>query len=221
MKKKSLFYLMGLLVTMLSITACGETDETTNEYPDWQSTNEAYFDSIYNEAKADTARVGSNWKIFRKWSYEESAAKHSYDHIVVKVLQKGTGSGTPLYRDTVKVHLQGRLKASVSYPKGLVFERTYTDPFNAKTASSAKRAVAGVVEGLQTALQQMRIGDRWQIFVPYQLGYNGRSATGTVLSSSQTTVSIPPYSTLVYEVTLVEFYRVGKKVPNAKAFGGW
>lgn len=68
MKKKSLFYLMGLLVTMLSITACGETDETTNEYPDWQSTNEAYFDSIYNEAKADTARVGSNWKIFRKWS---------------------------------------------------------------------------------------------------------------------------------------------------------
>ena len=126
-----------------------------------------------------------------------------------------------MYRDTVKVHLQGRLKASVSYPKGLVFERTYTDPFNAKTASSAKRAVAGVVEGLQTALQQMRIGDRWQIFVPYQLGYNGRSATGTVLSSSQTTVSIPPYSTLVYEVTLVEFYRVGKKVPNAKAFGGW
>ena len=92
-----------------------------------------------------------------------------------------------------------------------MFERTYTDKFNAKTASHAKRAVSGVVEGLQTALQQMRIGDRWQIFVPYQLGYNGRSATGTVLSSSQTTVSIQPYSTLFTRLHWSSFFAYVRK----------
>ena len=49
-----------------------------------------------------------------------------------------------------------------------------------------------VIEGWQLALQEMRVGDRWIIYIPYSLGYGNR-ASGP----------IPAFSTLIFEVELL------------------
>ena len=58
----------------------------------------------------------------------------------------------------------------------------------------------------------MHIGDRWKVYIPYQLAY-GKTNNGT----------IPAYSTLVFDVTLVSYYRAGVDVPDSKArkAAGW
>ena len=51
-------------------------------------------------------------------------------------------------------------------------------------------------DGLATALQNMHLGDHWTVYVPYQLGY-GSADKG----------NIPPYSILIYDVTLVDIIK--------------
>ena len=58
-----------------------------------------------------------------------------------------------------------------------------------------KFAVKGVVTGFGTALQYMHIGDRWQVIIPQQLAYGSSTTPGAA------------YSTLVFDVTLVAYYR--------------
>ena len=52
-----------------------------------------------------------------------------------------------------------------------------------------------LIDGFATALQQMRRGDRWMVYRPYQLGY-GASGSG----------EIPGYSTLIFDLRLVDFW---------------
>jgi len=49
-----------------------------------------------------------------------------------------------------------------------------------------------VIDGWQIALQQMRVGDKWIIYIPSEMGY-GSKASGP----------IPANSTLVFEVELL------------------
>ena len=49
-----------------------------------------------------------------------------------------------------------------------------------------------VIEGWQIALQQMHVGDKWIIYIPYTVGYGNR-ASGP----------IPAFSTLIFEVELL------------------
>lgn len=60
--------------------------------------------------------------------------------------------------------------------------------------------VSGVVDGFATALQYMKPGDRWEVWIPWKLGYG---ETGNRLDTGQ---SISPwsYSTLKYEMEVVE-----------------
>lgn len=195
----------------MALSSCSENLNEVEEYPDWQSTNESYFSNIYTTAKNSIAAGGDNWKIFRGFSLNEDIATHDYNHIVVEVLEEGTGSGCPLYTDSVKVHYLGRLLPSTSYTSGYVFAQSYYGDYNPNTASPVNLAVATntyTPDGLCTALQQMHIGDRWRIYVPYQLGYG---------TSTSSTLGIPGYSTLVYELTLVAYYRAGVDVPDSQA----
>jgi len=53
--------------------------------------------------------------------------------------------------------------------------------------------VSGVVDGFSTALQHMQEGDKWEVWIPWWLGY-GESGSG----------SIKGYTTLVFEIELVK-----------------
>lgn len=201
-----ILYLLALLAPVGLLSSCSESDNEEEEFPNWKKTNEQYFNNLYAMAKSSADMGDKSWKVIRQWSLEESTAKDSYDYIVVNVLENGTDSGCPLYTDSVKVHYEGRLLPSTSYPDGYVFDKSFTGEFNPATALPAKFAVSGMIDGFTTALQYMHIGDRWKVYIPYQLGY-GSSASG----------SIPAYSTLVFDVTLVSYYRAGVEVPDSKA----
>lgn len=188
------------------LSSCSENDSDVEEYPNWKATNDKFFNNLYTTAKADTAQGNQDWKIIRQWSLVESGATAPSDYIVVNVLEHGTGSGCPFYTDSVKVHYEGRLLPSTSYPDGYVFDKSFTGDFNPATVLPTTFAVSGTVDGFTTALMNMHIGDRWKVYIPYQLGY-GNVDNG----------SIPAYSTLVFDITLVSYYRAGVDVPESKA----
>ena len=96
------------------------------------------------------------------------------------VLREGNGQ-SPKATDTVECHYEGTLidgtKFDSSYDRG----QTATFPLN--------QVIAGWTEGLQL----MKEGGKYRFFIPYELGYGERGAGA----------SIPPFSTLVFDVELV------------------
>ena len=197
MTRKSFLLMAAAAWMAFAFTACSETDNATDDFPNWQAANEAYFDSIYNVAKANTL--------------PSEAVKNKTDNVAAEVINAGEGSDRAFQNDTVRVILQGRLKASPGYPKGKVFHQTYVGSDDNTTANAAKLAVSSVAPGLQTALQNMPVGAKWRVYVPYQLGFGSATGSGTIAPSLSKTVSVPAYSTLVYTVEVVSIIRQGHK----------
>jgi FKBP-type peptidyl-prolyl cis-trans isomerase FklB len=96
-----------------------------------------------------------------------------------KVLTEGSGK-IPKAEDTVTVHYKGTLI------DGREFDSSY------KRGNPATFQVKGVIKGWTEALQLMREGSKWQLFIPPELGYGERGSG-----------SIPPNSTLIFEVELL------------------
>ena len=97
-----------------------------------------------------------------------------------EVLQEGTGD-SPEGSDRVKVHYRGTL------PDGTQFDSSYD------RGQPATFAIGGVIPGFSEGLQLMQEGAKYKLYVPADLGYGERPAG-----------KIPPNSTLVFEVELLE-----------------
>ncbi|MCD8297792.1 MAG: FKBP-type peptidyl-prolyl cis-trans isomerase [Prevotella sp.] len=194
MKNLNILTLLALLALPLFINSCSENTDTIEEFPDWQARNDTYFQNIYNIA-LDNA--DGNWKVIKNYSYEDTIQLEPTKFIAVHVLEEGTGSGCPMYSDSVYVNYRGRLIPSTSYPDGFVFDENYTGDYNPATAYPAEFYVGDLVDGFTTALQYMHIGDIWRVYVPYQLGY-GSADYGNV----------PAYSTLIFDIALIAYFRV-------------
>ena len=123
-----------LLIAPLCFMACSENEDTVEEFPDWKNRNEAYFDNIYEKAMG--IEDGS-WKIIRNYSLEDTIPAGYADHIVVEVLDEGTGSGCPMFTDSVLVHYRGRLLPSTSYSEGYVFDESYEGRVQPSDSSSS------------------------------------------------------------------------------------
>lgn len=100
--------------------------------------------------------------------------------IYYKVLKTGEGKGSPTVRSIVSVHYRGTLI------DGKEFDNSYK-----RNCPEAFR-LCDVIDGWQIALQQMHVGDKWIIYVPFEMGY-GSKASGP----------IPGFSTLIFEVELL------------------
>ncbi len=100
--------------------------------------------------------------------------------IYYKVLKTGEGKVSPTVRSIVSVHYRGTLI------DGKEFDNSYK-----RNCPEAFR-LCDVIDGWQIALQQMHVGDKWIIYIPFEMGY-GSKASGP----------IPAFSTLVFEVELL------------------
>ena len=98
-----------------------------------------------------------------------------------KVLKSGNGA-TPKASDSVECHYEGRLIS------GTVFDSSY------QRGETATFGVTQVIAGWVEALQLMKEGDKWQLFIPYNLAYGERGAGA----------QIPPFATLVFDVELIK-----------------
>jgi FKBP-type peptidyl-prolyl cis-trans isomerase FklB len=195
----------------LFFAACSEEDDTVEEFANWQSINTQYWDSLYSATQANISNGDSSWRIYRSWSISDSTVASTY-YIIVHVQTEGTGSGCPLYTDSVRVNYYGRLLPSASYPEGYLFDSSYSSDFNPDTSAPAQFLVSSLTDGFATALQHMYIGDEWDVYIPWPLGYG---ETGT--SSSSSSVYIPGYSVLKFHINLVSYYRAGTDVPDFSA----
>ncbi len=97
-----------------------------------------------------------------------------------EVLTEGSGA-TPGGSSTVRTHYRGTLI------DGTVFDSSY------ERGEPAVFPVNGVIAGWTEALQMMRVGAKWRLYVPHQLAYGERGAGD----------AIGPYSTLVFDVELL------------------
>ena len=194
-KMLRMFLIFSFSQCLISLTSCSEADDTVEEFADWQSKNETYFEQKYQEYIA--AQTATKF-VLRSWTQSELSPLSDIEHtkcILVDVISSGTETTSPFYDDQVAVHYTGRLIPSPNYPKGYSFDYSYMGDFDPAVSHPTELSVDGVVEGLSTALQRMHRGDYWRVTIPYQLGYgsSGRSA-------------IPGYSTLIFDVRLVDFW---------------
>lgn len=98
-----------------------------------------------------------------------------------KVLNAGSGK-SPKASDSVECHYEGRLI------DGSIFDSSY------QRGETATFGVTQVIAGWVEALQLMKEGDKWQLYIPYNLAY-GENGAGA---------QIPPYATLIFDVELVK-----------------
>lgn len=195
--KKFIYLILFVFAAMMpvSLVSCSESDEENTEFDNWQARNDAYFKSVYTQAKQAIAGGDATWKIIRSYSKNDTTSNIN-DYIVVKVLSEGSGTQKPLFTDSVKIHYRGYLMPSESYPAGLQFDSSWSGEYNANTMTPYKKTVNTFVPGFSTALQQMHDGDRWKVYIPYRLGYDSKEQT-----------SLPAYSTLVFDLTLVKSWK--------------
>ncbi len=98
-----------------------------------------------------------------------------------QVVREGTGR-IPTATDTVTVHYTGTLI------DGSIFDSSV------ERGEPATFTVGGVIKGWTEALQLMKTGSRWRLFVPADLGYGNYSPPGS---------QIPPGAVLIFDVELI------------------
>ena len=101
-----------------------------------------------------------------------------------KIITEGTGN-TPTADDKVKTHYRGTLI------DGTEFDSSY------KRNKPAEFPVKGVIKGWTEALQLMKVGGKWELYIPADLAYGQRGRP-----------SIPANSTLIFEIELLEIVKV-------------
>ncbi len=104
-----------------------------------------------------------------------------------KVMTSGTGN-IPKADDKVKTNYRGNLINGTEFDSSYKRNKPTTFPVN------------GVIAGWTEALQLMKEGSKWQLFVPSKLAYGERGA------GSQ----IGPNATLIFEIELIEIEKAAE-----------
>ncbi len=98
-----------------------------------------------------------------------------------EIINEGEGD-SPDASATVRTHYHGTLL------DGTVFDSSY------ERNQPAEFPVGGVIKGWTEALQMMKVGAKWRLYVPHDLAYGAQGAGS----------AIGPYTTLVFDVELLD-----------------
>jgi FKBP-type peptidyl-prolyl cis-trans isomerase FklB len=136
--------------------------------------------ALQKEFKEKAEKNLSESKVFLEGNKKKEGVKTLPSGLQYKVVAEGSGK-TPKATDTVTVQYRGTLI------NGVEFDSSY------KKGQPATFQVKGVIPGWTEALQLMKEGSKWQLFIPPELAYGEKGAGG----------QIPPNSALIFEVELI------------------
>lgn len=175
-------YVFTTLLLVLLLASCDKTVTFDNQ---WQTDQEAQFEKI----AANTAE------------YKKIESQSGNGFIMYKELESGSGE-SPYFTDKVRVLYTGYFKRfwdredRFTGDDGNIFiNKVIFDSTANRNDIPSTFEVKNMVDGFATALQHMKEGDKWEIWIPWKLGYGATSS-----AQSQ----IPAHTTLVFELELVE-----------------
>jgi peptidylprolyl isomerase/FKBP-type peptidyl-prolyl cis-trans isomerase FklB len=132
-------------------------------------------------------------KTFMANNAKQPGVQSTASGLQYKVVRSGPASGLhPQPNDEVKVNYEGKL------PDGKVFDSSY------ERGVPASMPLSGLIPAWVEALQLMRPGDEWILYVPPELGYGAEGAGG----------DIPPNSPLIFRIELIDLLPGPGRVQN-------
>lgn len=135
--------------------------------------------AIAIEAETDSVAVAG--KEFLAENAKKEGVVTTESGLQYEIITEGTGE-IPTSASTVKVHYHGTLI------DGSVFDSSV------ERGEPATFGVTRVIKGWTEALQLMPVGSKWKLYIPQDLAYGSDSRNP----------KIPAYSTLIFEVELLE-----------------
>ncbi len=170
------------LIKGIQAASKGEAPSMTDE--EIQSVELAYRKMIVQKQQEMMAKLADEnmrkGKEFLKANLLKEGVKELENGLQYSVIKEGAGK-SPRITDTVKVHYKAM------FIDGTVWESTSgTEPISLTVGGAGMRAMV-------TALQKMKTGDKWKLFIPSDLAFG-----------VQGTPSIGPNQALIYEIELVE-----------------
>lgn len=144
---------------------------------------DAYVRDTFNAMRLEKERAAKQEGLdFLEENQSKEGVQTSATGLQYKILVEGDGP-SPVATDEVTVHYEGRLI------DGTVFDSSY------ERGQPATFPLSGVIPGWTEGLQYLKVGGKAELYIPFDLGYGARQAPGG---------KIPPYSTLVFTVELLE-----------------
>lgn len=174
------------LCALFVLASCEKSDEIDET---WKNNNEAQFSAIAAKTTEYTA-------------IKSASGKGSIMYKVLKASE--TNGATPYFTDQVKVLYTGWFKRDWSNEKdkyedekgNLINNKIIFESTDYNNYLPSLFYVKNSVDGFATALQHMRVGDKWEVWIPWRMGYG-----------SSKTDYIPAYTTLVFEIELVDIIK--------------
>ena len=185
--RKTLCFLLPLAALLFA--SCEEVQEAS-KYDNWQARNEAFIDSIARETGGliiDSEEKAAAVEVGRLFAIATTAGTMSGDqYVYCKKITANPDGRRPLYTESVSAYYYGTLIT------GDRFDGNFTG-YSALDQGTLNATDKAPTEGWTAALQLMKTGERWMLYIPYQSGY-GTSGSGSILG----------YSALTFDLDLVE-----------------
>lgn len=197
--RKTLCFLLPLAALLFA--SCEEVQEAS-KYDNWQSRNEAFIDSIARETGGliiDSEEKAAAVEVGRLFAIATTAGTMSGDqYVYCKKITANPDGRRPLYTESVSAYYYGTLITGDRFDGNFTGYSALdqgtlnaTDKAPTEFDAPSEFSVSGVIAGWTAALQLMKTGERWMLYIPYQSGY-GTSGSG----------SIPGYSALAFDIIL-------------------
>ena len=134
---------------------------------------------MFGNKKKQYAQENKDWLAVKA---EEEGVQSLPGGVYYKVLTKGEGGNHPTPNDVVVAHYTG-----------MTIDGKTFDSSRGGTPLACR--LRDLISGWVIAMQWMRPGDRWEIYIPAELGYGKLSQPG-----------IPANSTLIFDVELISVH---------------
>jgi len=133
---------------------------------------------------AEMAKSAAEAKAFMTTNAKAEGVQTLPSGVQYKIVRSGPTTGLkPGPRDEVKVHYEGKLVS------GKIFDSSYD------RGQPAAMPLPALIPAWKEALQLMRPGDEWILFVPPEMGYGEEGAGGG---------EIPGNSVLIFRIELID-----------------